>query len=289
MKSVWMGGFVLLMAAGVLGQQGGNVFYQTAGVGVGGFAAGPVAPVTGAPYSATTTSEMTQTLEDGTHIVQKATGSVARDSQGRTRQDAPLPVIGSLAAANPPHIVFLEDPVAQVSYTLNLTEKTAQKIIFAPGSVSAVAGKTGASPVMVMAFADGPATASTGAVAPPLPGPASVVLQKALVTEDPTQTTTEDLGSQTMEGVTVTGARTTRIIPAGQVGNDAPIRVVTEVWTSPELRIIVYSKRSDPRMGTQVFSLTDVVRAEPDTSLFTVPADFKLVDGPQPIVYRTKQ
>src|SRR5882762_8238924 len=49
------------------------------------------------------------------------------------------------------------------------------------------------------------------------------------------------------------------------------------------------SKRSDPRMGEQTFHLTNIVRAEPNPPLFTVPADFRIVDGPQPIFYRTKQ
>ena len=98
---------------------------------------------------------------------------------------------------------------------------------------------------------------------------------------------TEDLGSKTMEGVTVTGTRTTRTIPAGQIGNDRPLSIVTEVWTSPELKTIIYSKRSDPRMGDQTFQLTNIVRAEPDPSLFTVPSDFKIQDSPGPIVYKT--
>ena len=85
-------------------------------------------PVTGAPYSATITNETIQTLADGTHIVQTTTGTIARDSQGRTRQDAPLPSIGNLSAADAPHLVFIRDPVAQTSYTLNLTDKTAQKM-----------------------------------------------------------------------------------------------------------------------------------------------------------------
>ena len=89
-----------------------------------------------------------------------------------------------------------------------------------------------------------------------------------------------------MEGVLANGVRTTNTIPAGQIGNDRPIVVVTEVWTSPELKTIVYSKRSDPRMGDSTFKLTNIERTEPDASLFTVPPDFKVVDGPQPIVYR---
>jgi len=92
-----------------------------------------------------------------------------------------------------------------------------------------------------------------------------------------------------MEGVLVNGVRTTRTIPAGQIGNDRPISIVTEVWTSPELKTIVYSKRTDPRMGEQIFQLKNVVRGEPDASLFIVPADFKIVEGPRPIIYRQKQ
>jgi hypothetical protein len=92
-----------------------------------------------------------------------------------------------------------------------------------------------------------------------------------------------------MEGVLVNGVRTTRTIPAGEIGNDRPISIVTEVWTSPDLKTVVSSKRSDPRMGEQTFQLTNIVRAEPDPSLFSVPADFKIVEGPQKIIYRTKQ
>ena len=85
------------------------------------------APVQGAPYSATITNESVQTLADGNRIVQNSTGTTARDSLGRTRQDAPLPPIGNMSPADAPHLVFLQDPVAQASYTLNLTDKTATK------------------------------------------------------------------------------------------------------------------------------------------------------------------
>ena len=90
-----------------------------------------------------------------------------------------------------------------------------------------------------------------------------------------------------MEGVSVMGTRTTRTVPAGQIGNDKPLSIVTEVWMSPELKTIVYSKRSDPRTGDQTFALTNIVRSEPDPSLFMVPSDFKLIDTPGPIMYKT--
>jgi hypothetical protein len=245
------------------------------------------APVQGAPYSAAVTNESIQTLSDGNRIVENTTGSTARDSEGRTRQDMPLPAIGNLSAANAPHLVFIEDPVAQVSYTLNLTNQTAQKMPIPPpppGGASSTVGTGG--PGGAVFFQAGPGPGSAGAL--PLPGPGPVFIQKTQIA-DSSQVKMEDLGTQTMEGLTVIGTRTTRTIPTGQIGNEQPITIVTEVWTSPDLKTIVYSKRSDPRMGEQTFRLTNVVRAEPDPSLFAVPADFKVLDGPQNVFYRATQ
>jgi hypothetical protein len=268
--------------------------------------------VVGAPYSATVTNESVQTLADGNRIVQSSSGTIARDSQGRTRQDTMLPPIGNLSAANAPHLIFIHDPVAQTSYTLNLTDKTAQKMPVPPlpplplpllngkgdGLDVAIADVAIASGAEVSRGARGPAgpgpdalyiqTNDMAAASGQLPPP-PMIAQKVFLTNDQGQATTEDLGSQTMEGVFVTGVRTTRTIAAGQIGNDKPISIVTEVWTSPDLKTIVYSKRSDPRMGEQTFQLTNITRAEPDASLFTVPADFKLVEGPKPIIYRSNQ
>ena len=286
--------------------QDGNVLYQgDRGISVSGrvIKGGRLlSPVTGAPYSATITTEMVQTLSDGTHITQTTTGAVARDSEGRTRQDAPLPSIGNLSATNAPHLVFIQDPVAQVSYTLDLTNKAAQKMATMPPPAAADA--SGANVVAREKYFVQMGTAGTastgGPIAPPmqlaLPDspaaaePGVMMFQETIIGDNGfAKATTEDLGSQSMQGVTVTGTRTTRTIPKGQIGNDAPISIVTEVWTSPDLQTVVYSKRTDPRMGEQTFQLTNIARSEPDPASFTVPAGFTVTDGPQPILYRTKQ
>jgi hypothetical protein len=75
--------------------------------------------------------------------------------------------------------------------------------------------------------------------------------------------------------------RTSQTIPAGQIGNSKPIKIITEVWTSPDLKAVVYSKRTDPLMGEEIFQLTNLVRTEPDPSLFTIPTDFRMIDGPR--------
>ena len=53
--------------------------------------------VTGAPFSATISTQATQTLADGNQIQHTSTGSLARDSQGRTRRDMTLPGFGPWA------------------------------------------------------------------------------------------------------------------------------------------------------------------------------------------------
>jgi len=284
----------LAVASCVCAQEKGNVIYQTTGtagiVASGGGFDGASGPVLGAPYSATITNESIQTLADGNRLVQTSTGATARDSQGRTRQETVLPTIGNLSAANAPHLIFIHDPVAQTSYTLNLTEKTAQKMPALPPLAAGAAGVGGAT--VAMRVVEGnqvplpPPDAMVTTVAAPAPG---LFLAKHLAMSEQDQANTEDLGADTMEGLPVNGVRTTHTIPAGQIGNDRPITIVTEVWTSPDLKTVVYSKRSDPRMGEQTFRLTNIVRTEPSPSLFSVPADFKIVDGPQPIFYRTKQ
>ena len=281
---------VLAGASCAYAQETGNVVYQHQSAGpvtavAGAAFLGPVTPVQGAPYSATTTNESTQTLADGNRIVQTSTGTTARDSLGRTRQDAALPTIGNMSAANAPHLVFIQDPAAQTSYTLNLTDKTAMKN---PAPLPPPPGATGQSVSSTFFLATAGGGAAAGAPLPQ-PPPAPMVLQKALPASEDSQVSTEDLGSQTMEGLLVNGVRTTRTIPAEEIGNEKPIVIVTEVWTSPDLKTIVSSKRNDPRMGEQTFRLTNIVRAEPDASLFVVPPDFKVMDGPKTVVYRSNR
>jgi hypothetical protein len=89
---------------------------------------------------------------------------------------------------------------------------------------------------------------------------------------------TESLGRQMIEGVQADGTRTTLSIPAGQIGNELPLQVVTETWYSPELQTVVLRKRSDPRSGETVTRYTNVSRVEPPRTLFEAPADFKIAE-----------
>ena len=91
----------------------------------------------------------------------------------------------------------------------------------------------------------------------------------------------EELGKQIIEGVEADGTRTTVTIPAGEIGNERPIEIVSERWYSPELQMVIMTKHSDPRSGETTYRLTNISRTEPAKSLFEVPADYTLkADGP---------
>ena len=90
----------------------------------------------------------------------------------------------------------------------------------------------------------------------------------------------ESLGKQTIEGVEAEGTRETFTIGAGEIGNEQPIQVVSERWYSPELQTVVMSRHSDPRFGETTFRLTNINRSEPARSLFEVPADYTVKEGP---------
>ena len=90
----------------------------------------------------------------------------------------------------------------------------------------------------------------------------------------------EELGTQTIEGVSAEGKRDTMTIPAGQIGNERAIEVVTETWYSPDLHTMVMRKHSDPRVGDTVYHLTEIKRNEPDASLFQPPPGTKVLTEP---------
>jgi hypothetical protein len=90
----------------------------------------------------------------------------------------------------------------------------------------------------------------------------------------------ESLGKQVIEGIEAEGARTTITIPAGGIGNERAIEIISERWYSTELQTVVMTKHSDPRFGETVYRLTNISRSDPDASLFQVPSDYRIKDVP---------
>jgi hypothetical protein len=156
--------------------------------------------------------------------------------------------------------------VANVIVMLNPAAKTAQKMPAPPmPPATAIVSKRVA---VIEAGAIRTTTVS------PEPGGNFFFTQTVPVTGPTAKPAVEDLGTQNINGVSATGKRTTLTIPVGQIGNDHPIQVVSETWFSDELKMMVKSSNRDPRFGDTTFELTNINRAEPDASLFQIPADY---------------
>jgi hypothetical protein len=237
--------------------------------------AGPMGTVAGAPYLADAITQRVQVLADGNRIEQTTSGNVARDSQGRVRRDEALPGLAS-KNGDAPHIVMIDDPVAQVHWTLDAQTKTAMKMAI-PGGKTGGFGAFGMMPPPIGASKTF-FYAQTGAVGAS-EGKNQVFVRSGNVPSDDDVVKT-DLGTQTIEGVPAQGTRITRTIPAGQIGNVQPIVITTENWYSPGLKVLVMSKSNDPRMGETSYKLTNIQRSEPAPSLFQPPDDYTVRDQP---------
>ncbi len=232
--------------------------------------------VTGKPYSARSATESIQILADGNRIVNRNDARVYRDTAGRTRREQTVRAFGMWQAGHEPlTMVTINDPVANTTYFLNPADHTARQL-------------------QPFTFATSAAVDSAPPPLPPLPEAGSgprVFLRtfrgpgvSAGAGGAAESVTSEDLGDQVLQGVTAHGTRQTRTIPAGAVGNERAIDVVSEQWYSPDLEAVVLRRTSDPRFGETTYELVDVQRSEPAPDLFTVPQDYALVrDDPPPV------
>jgi hypothetical protein len=196
--------------------------------------------VQGAPYTAQAVTQFSRTLADGNRIQRSATASVARDSDGRTRTERTLEAIGPLAA---------------------LRSESGGMAVFIYD------------PVAGISYVLDPNSHTVRRKPIALRGPRNGQRPQE------TRIQSEDLGTQTIQGVNVQGKRATRTIPAGQAGNQLPIDIVTETWYSPDLQVVVMSRTSDPRFGQTLYQLTNINRAEPDHTLFVAPPDYTVREG----------
>jgi hypothetical protein len=236
---------------------------NTGGVTFSGGAAGPMmsaAAAPGAPYSAEQISETVQTLADGTHITQPAMKTMYyRDSQGRTRMEHSFPLPpGAVAGTETPSLIEINDPVSGAHYTLEARNKTARKWSM-PTAMPVSSPRPPTSGARLGPPANSAAPANAGKPKP--------------------EFSYEDLGTQTIEGVVAEGRRTTIAYPVGAFGNDRPITTTHDVWFSNELKAVILSNNTDPRSGESTTKLVNISRAEPDPTLFQIPADYQIVDA----------
>jgi hypothetical protein len=274
-------------------------------IGSEGGVPGPV--VKGKPYSARSITESTQMLGDGNRITQRNEAVFHRDAEGRTRREQTLGGVGAWRAGDPVTLITIHDPVANKTYTLDPAQRIARELRPFRMAIAQAREPLGSA----SAAASGPLNVAVPAppVAAPVPplvpraGAAAVDVQRDVTVARRSEgggenvqvfstvpgaaavyppgttgayTPAEDLGEQVLEGLLVKGTRLTDTIPAGVIGNERPIEIVTERWFSDDIDAMVLQRFSDPRVGETIYRLVNVVRGEPSRDLFQVPQGYEI-------------
>jgi hypothetical protein len=218
--------------------------------------------VKGKPYSADTSTETVQTMLDGNRIVHRTVSKFYRDSEGRTRREE---TFGNVDPSNSsPHEVkvFIDDPVNGTAFVLDPGSKSADKMQRSRKILDEQNAEGDGSRIMIKSLKD----SEMGEQGAPMRmlvkfrdehsgNPDTIVMKMA---DEKRDVVKEDLGTRNVEGVDCTGTRQTITIPAGAIGNEKPISIVTETWYAPSIAAVVESTSDDPRYGKTTYQLTNV-------------------------------
>jgi hypothetical protein len=205
--------------------------------------------VTGRPFSGTEEHHTLQVLGDGTRIENKSNDKYYRDDQGRTRVE------------REDGTVLMDDPV------LGTSSETGRSL-----KMQADAKSVAVNRAKTFSFTTSGAASGGDAVrTEKLTAEAMAKLAKVKAANGESHKE-EDLGFQIVNGVSAQGTRITTTIPAGQIGNDRPIDIVSENWYSPDLQMLIRSSNKDPRFGETTYNLTIISQTPPDPSLFQTSA-----------------
>ena len=206
-----------------------------------------VPPKAKAPFSLVLQTEWVKTLPDGGTITTENQRRIARDSEGRIYEERWFLVPKNGKIKSGMTTIQISDPHAHTLYNCFMLESVHQCML------SAYSPSTDA----VYNFQGG----KTG----PLADDAGSVVH-------------EDLGKQLISGLEAEGTRDSVIYNPDVFGNNRKVTIEREFWYSPKLGFNLISKRSDPRIGTQTFTVTNLILSEPDPKLFELPEGYKVVD-----------
>lgn len=206
-----------------------------------------VPPKPDAPFSLVLQTEWIKTLSDGGTMTLVNQRRIARDSKGRIYEErwALVPKYGNVKSQMT--AIQIADPNRHTLYNCFPQVPNHQCML----------STYTASTNLIYKF-QGPPTG-------PLPNNIGSALH-------------EDLGQELIAGLETTGTRDSITYNQGVFGNDQAMTVVREFWYSAPLGINLLSKLSDPRIGTETFTATDLLPSEPDPNLFKLPDGFKVVD-----------
>jgi hypothetical protein len=197
--------------------------------------------VTGKPFSATTITEWTRSLEDGDKAALHLKAKLARDGKGRIYRERYSLGASAKDSKLVPNEIQITDPA------------TRSQAFCSPRAMECVVTdyqpKTSFEPPQTGMEDNGVRTFKR-----------------------------ETIGAQVIEGLRVTGTRETTTLKTAILGNNTPFVSVREFWYSEDLMTNLAVTRIDPREGKQVIRLSEIVRSEPDAHLFDLPVGYKVRD-----------
>ena len=202
-----------------------------------------------APYSARETTVTVRLLSDGRKSKQTSVQLIWRDTDGRTRRE----IIQHTESGAEYHSIVVTDPVAGVYLKWEVGNPKARQVM-----------------------SIWPLPRTERAIVPVEFGAPDRAPQDPIVSTP--DFLRETLAPQDINGIYAQGTRTTRAVRLEQENGDLFIKVVNELWVSPDLKIIVRHLQDDPRTGSSVTDVTDVVRGDPDPALFQPPEGYEVAD-----------
>jgi hypothetical protein len=227
-------------------------------------------PVKGMPFAATETVAHEQTLADGTTIKSTAEVLLWRDAEGRKRGES---TIKSNSDAVPQlNFVSVWDPVAGTVMTWSGNQDTGVVIVVHFPDLKLNGSRA------ALDIPPPPPPQRPGVAPHPQPATFGLAHLPSFINRNAANIHTETLPPDNIAGLYVEGTRTTQVIPAGTQGNDREITLISETWTSPELKITVRQMTNDPRTGKVTTEFTSIDRSDPDPALFKAPEGYKVMD-----------
>jgi len=224
--------------------------------------AGPFATVkpgiTGAPYAAEQVSEFVETIPNGTRIGHVSKEWLYRDFEGRVRVERSMVNFTDVDA--PFRFVQIVDQIAGYQYFLDPVNRVAHRITVPPVTPDMV-------PPAIPSIADLSSKSFH-----------QDTLRTGIAVQDALQITTESLGTRWIEGILARGTQTTMRATGASFGNDHSMIRRTEAWVSEELKVLVLTKREDPKYGDMVTTMHNYRSINPDPGLFRAPPDYTIVD-----------
>jgi hypothetical protein len=202
-------------------------------------------PLPGMPLTGKSSIQWTRTLEDGSTVTVHLEANLARDSAGHMYRERRSFVPANSDQEPRLNEIMLFDPAARTKTTCTLATKKCLVTNYYPRREFVLQPP-------------GPFANNTRFLA------------------------REDLGENTINGMSVVGTRETTTINPGVVGNDKALVSTREFWYSAAIRTNLMVTRIDPREGKQVIQLIDLSLAEPDPRTFEIPEGYTVVDGRTP-------